>query len=580
MKAAIWDSIWCVDFEFFAPDGETPRPLCVVAHDLVSGRRIHRWLDGTASPACPYETGPRDLFVAYYASAEIGCHLALGWEIPTRIVDLHAEFRHATSGLHTAHGPSLLGAMLHFGLPESVAATEKKEMRELALRGGPYSEEERRALLVYCESDVVALSRLWESMQPQIDMPRALLRGRYMAAAAAVERCGVPVDVAALDALRGSWPTIREELIRRVDAAYGVFDGSHFVQSRFAAYLAARKIPWPATPSGRLSLSDDTFRAQAALHPEIQPLRELLTTLSRLKLFNLHVGSDGRNRTLLGAFRSKTGRNQPSNTKFIFGPATWVRFLIRPAPGMALAYIDYAQQEFAAAAALSGDQAMLAAYESGDPYLAFARMAGAVPADATKKSHAAERDRFKICALAVQYGMGAESLAASLNQSPAHARDLLAQHRRTFPRFWRWVDEVGTTAAMTHRLRAPFGWQLLVTSDTKPTTLQNWPCQAAGAEMLRFAVMAAVEHGIRVCAPVHDALLIEAPIEEIEDAVALTSRLMQEASRLVLYGTTVLTDAKIIRAPDRYRDGRGEKIWELLEDLVPALSPAGTPTCP
>lgn len=580
MKAAIWDSIWCVDFEFYAPGGDTPRPLCVVAHDLVSGRRISRWLDGTASPACPYETGPRDLFISYYASAEIGCHLALGWDIPARIVDLHAEFRHATSGLAPAHGYSLLGAMLHYRLPQSVAATEKKEMRDLAMRGGPYSEEEQRALLVYCESDVAALSPLWGAMQPQIDIPRALLRGRYMAAAAAVERFGIPMDVSALDALRQSWPSISPELIRRVDADYGVFEGSRFVQSRFADYLTARKIPWPTTPTGKLSLSDETFRSQAALYPELQPLRELRTTLSRLKLFALQVGSDGRNRTVLSAFSSKTGRNQPSNTKFIFGPATWVRFLIRPAPGMALAYIDYAQQEFAAAAALSGDQAMLAAYHSGDPYLAFARMAGAVPEGATKKTHAAERDRFKICALAVQYGMGAESLAAALNQSPAHARDLLVQHRRTFPRFWQWVDEVGTTAAMTHRLRAPFGWQLLVTPETKPTTLQNWPCQAAGAEMLRFAVIAAVEHGIRVCAPVHDALLIEAPVEEIEEAVVVTSRLMQEASRLVLHGTTVLTDAKIIRAPDRYRDGRGETIWRLLEELVPALCPAGTPTCP
>jgi len=580
VRADTWDSIWCVDFEFFAPAGETPRPLCVVAHDLLSGRRIRRWLDGTASPTCPFETGPRDLFVSYYASAELGCHLALGWPIPARIIDLHAEFRHATSGLRPAHGASLLGAMLHYGLPESMAAAEKKDMRELAMRGGVYSEEEREALLTYCESDVVALSQLWAVMSPRIQLPHALLRGRYMAAAAAVERCGIPVDVTALRALRESWSSIREELVRRVDADYGVYDGTRFVQSRFAEYLAARKIPWPTTPCGHLATDDATFRSQAMLHPQIQPLRELRTTLSRLKLFDLHVGSDGRNRTVLGAFSSKTGRNQPSNTKFIFGPSAWVRFLIRPAPGMALAYIDYAQQEFAAAAALSGDQAMLAAYNSGDPYLAFARMAGAVPEGATKKTHAAERDRFKICALAVQYGMGAESLAASLNQSPAHARDLLTQHRRTFPRFWQWVDEVGTTAAMTHRLTTQFGWQLHVTSETKPTTLQNWPCQAAGADMLRFAVIAAVEHGIHVCAPIHDALLIEAPIEEIEDKVALTCRLMEDASRLVLRDTTVLTDAKIIHAPDRYQDPRGEAIWRQLEDMVPDLCPAGTLTCP
>ena len=34
-------------------------------------------------------------------------------------------------------------------------------------------------------------------------------------------------------------------------------------------------------------------------------------------------------------------------------------------------------------AALSGDQLMMDAYRSGDPYLAFAKQAGAAPADAT-----------------------------------------------------------------------------------------------------------------------------------------------------------------------------------------------------
>jgi hypothetical protein len=63
-------------------------------------------------------------------------------------------------------------------------------------------------------------------------------------------------------------------------------------------------------------------------------------------------GSDDRNRCMLSAF-AVTGRNTPSNTKFIFGPAVWLRFLITPPPA-GLAYIDYSQQEIGIAAALSG----------------------------------------------------------------------------------------------------------------------------------------------------------------------------------------------------------------------------------
>jgi DNA polymerase I len=119
---------------------------------------------------------------------------------------------------------------------------------------------------------------------------------------------------------------------------------------------------------------------------------ELRKTLSRLRVNRLAVGSDGRNRSSLRPFTSKTGRNQPSMNGFIFGSAAWVRALIKPEPGMGLAYVDYEQQEFGIAAALSGDSAMMEAYSSGDPYLAFAKQSGAVPPGATKETHAMERD--------------------------------------------------------------------------------------------------------------------------------------------------------------------------------------------
>jgi hypothetical protein len=96
------------------------------------------------------------------------------------------------------------------------------------------------------------------------------------------------------------------------------------------------------------------------MHPAIAPLRELRVSLSQLRLNDLTIGSDGRNRCLLSAFKARTGRNQPSNSQFIFGPAVWLRGLIKPEPKFALAYVDFSQQEFGIAAALSGDAAMLA----------------------------------------------------------------------------------------------------------------------------------------------------------------------------------------------------------------------------
>ena len=213
MTVEAFRETWAIDFEFRAPPGHNPEPLCMVAKELLSGRIIRLWQDelrAAASP--PFDTGPNILFVAYYASAEIGCHLALGWDIPVNILDLFTEFRNLTNGLPTSCGAGLLGALSYFGLG-GILALEKDSMRELAMRGGPFTAEERTDLLAYCETDVEALARLFPIMAPRIDWPRALLRGRYMATAAHIERNGVPVDTKMLARLRENWGDIQDALI-------------------------------------------------------------------------------------------------------------------------------------------------------------------------------------------------------------------------------------------------------------------------------------------------------------------------------------------------------------------------------
>src|SRR4051794_35682086 len=91
---AAFAAIWLVDFEFHQPDGELPIPLCMVARELRTGKTLRLWREDLVSRnRAPFPTDANSLFVAYYASAEIGCFLALGWPPPVRILDLYAEFR-------------------------------------------------------------------------------------------------------------------------------------------------------------------------------------------------------------------------------------------------------------------------------------------------------------------------------------------------------------------------------------------------------------------------------------------------------------------------------------------------------
>jgi DNA polymerase I len=191
LDALPFTEIWAVDFEFSAEPGEKPEPVCLVASELRSGRKVKVW-QNHFDTAPPYSTGPDALFVAYYASAEISCHLALGWPVPERVLDLFVEFRNHTNGAPTSSGAGLLGALAFYGL-DSIGTVEKDEMRVLVLRGGPWSDAEIMAIIGYCESDVAALARLLPAMLPSIDLPRALLRGRYMIAAARMELNGVPL---------------------------------------------------------------------------------------------------------------------------------------------------------------------------------------------------------------------------------------------------------------------------------------------------------------------------------------------------------------------------------------------------
>jgi DNA polymerase family A len=554
------------DFEFEIGQGERPVPVCLVAHELCSGRKLRIFQDQFAT-APPYAAGPDVLFVAYYASAELGCYRVLGWPMPERILDLFTEFRDRTNGLSTVAGSGLLGALAYFGL-DGIGATEKHDLQQAIGNGtwrGRYTPDE---ILDYCESDVVALGRVLPAMLPQLDLPHALLRGRYMAAASVMEFHGVPIDLDMLAILRAGWTDIQDRLIAEIDGAYGVFDGRTFKTERFEQYLIRHGIPWPRLDSGRLDLDDGCFRQMAKSHPIVSPLRELRSALSDLRLNDLAVGRDGRNRTILSAFRSRTGRNQPSNSKYIFGPSVWLRGLIKPPLGHGVAYIDWSQQEFGIAAALSGDQAMAAAYHSGDPYLTFGKQAGAIPADATKATHKAQRELFKQCVLAVQYGMEAESLALRIGQPPIVARDLLAAHRETYGRFWRWSDAAVDQAMLTGSLHTVYGWHVHIGERSNPRSLRNFPMQANGAEMLRLACCLATERGIEVCAPVHDAVLICAPLDKLDDAIAAMRTAMAEASRAVLSGFELGTDAAAVLDPNRYMDARGQVMWERVTKLL------------
>jgi DNA polymerase-1 len=71
--------------------------------------------------------------------------------------------------------------------------------------------------------------------------------------------------------------------------------------------------------------------------------------------------------------------------------------------------------------------------------------------------------------------------------------------------------------------------------------------------------------GIRLIASVHDAVLIEASIDQIEREVARAIYCLERASQRFLHGLTLKVDVKKIYPGERFTDPRGEATWAFVE---------------
>ncbi len=105
------------------------------------------------------------------------------------------------------------------------------------------------------------------------------------------------------------------------------------------------------------------------------------------------------------------------------------------------------------------------------------------------------------------------------------------------------------------------------------TSLSNWMMQAHGADMLRVACCLATERGIEVCTPVHDAMLVQTPIDSIDEVREATLDCMREASSRVLGGPSlkVGVDPPVVY-PDHYSDSRGGELWTKLMTILEEIS--------
>jgi DNA polymerase-1 len=578
-----------IDTEYVSKQGEHVIPVCVCAQSLFTGKAWRIWhRTGSSSP---FKTNPEIVYIAYSATAEWSYFLSCGWDLPRSIIDLYPERSLEINGRKEPDGarPSrkLLGAMEAHGIRTRDEVSKDLNI-QLILRGAPYRAQERERILDYCMDDVEDTIRLFDAMLPSMDVERALLRGNYTRPIAHIEFNGIPVDIKSIAKLRANWPRIMTKLASNVERAhhYGVYDVTgdkpRFSMKGFETLLDRMGIldEWPKTGTddepGQPIVADgrgrdgEIFKDMCVRYPELEPLRVLRGMFVDMKEFKLPIGKDGRARTFPFPWASVTGRNQPGRG-FIYGQAKWTRFLMKPAPGRAIAYLDLKSAEFGIAGALSGDKNMLTAYRSGDDvYLATAKLTGAVPGSATKQSHAAIRSIYKVVTLGMQYGMSAWGLESKLGIKVPEAQRLIEAVHRVYRTYFHWIDDLVPTSQALGKIEAPMGWAMHVDAETNPRTLKNFPMQTTCGEILRIAVDMMLDRGIMLCATVHDAVLIESSARNIARDSQIAAECWSEASKVVLDGFELKTDCVITKYPRRYFEEDGKEMWDRVRHLIAA----------
>lgn len=451
-----------------------------------------------------------------------------------------------------------------FGI--KVDTIHKEQMRDLIIsQPDDFTPEESIAIMDYCDSDLFHLSKMLDKFANNINkltkhkfdryeiVDMMTTRGQYSAAVAHFETVGIPQDMEMITNLsRNNWGAINDlvELNQKFYKFYAKERKTKkdlkghwvFKKAQFHQFLKDKNMfkDWPRneiTDNEKIKAKDNDRVPVASLKtdaetlddfkfvPELEGLRQTMKSIQNLtwfrpsafldpkKGFKKSVGSDDRLRTFYGPYGTQTGRNAPPASRYTFAMANWLRCTIRAPKGMSITGVDYKSQEFLVAGLMSGDKNMIEAYRTGDPYLAFAKMAGAIPPDGTKEEYPEIRALFKICALAMLYGMGRDALFTRVKASKGDALKsetdkLYDNHKRLFSRFWNWADNfIVDEYKYQEHLILPDGW-LLGPHCESITSVKNWPVQGMGGCIMRRAAVNAVKHGLDIISPLHDAIYI------------------------------------------------------------------------
>jgi DNA polymerase I len=567
-----FDEIVLGDTEFVSRTGELYQPVCLAYKELRSGRSGALFYD-ELEPTPPHAHGKNVLYVGF-TGAEPEFYLSIGWPFETSFLDLRVEGIHQTNFAYRRGDPQrqkLPRSLISFLRANNILDGDealKDALRKRIMQGPPFTLEERELILKYCFSDVLLLEKLLAVLLPRIvNFKQALMRGEYVKLTAEMFYHGMPADPWSAGLLR--MPEVRQAVRLRAvsdtSLTHGLYHGPTLTQLQMREFLVRHRVKgWRKTASGQFGTSGRDFQRLEQQRPEFDGIADAHKTVTQLHELQLFAGPDGRYRTPIWAFSTITSRAAPNGAAFPFTTPSWCRYTLMPAGGKVLVYLDFASMEFGVAAGLSKAPMMMADYDR-EPYLTLPILASFLPRDATRHTHGDVRDRYKPMILAVQYGGGGGLLARRLGLNASQGQRIVDLHHDRYEPYWEWSDRKLQHAFDEGELIARDGWRCGINTRTSVFTARNWLVQTNAAALFRYAGLLMRQLGIRIIAPVHDAVLIEVDTDQIDCEVTRATYCLERASWRFLHGLTLRVDVKYVYPGERFTDKRGEKTWVFVE---------------
>lgn len=216
-----------------------------------------------------------------------------------------------------------------------------------------------------------------------------------------------------------------------------------------------------------------------------------------------------------------------------------------PRHGCVLVAVDYSQIELRLLAHLSGDPAFVQAFKSGGD---IHRQTAALIFDVSLADVTSEmRSRAKTINFATIYGQGAHALSRQLKIAHAEAKEFIERYFERFQGVRKYLDSMVEYAREHGYVETIFKRRRYIPELRDRNfnirafgerTAANSPIQGSAADLIKIA-MIRIHHrltseglGTRMLLQVHDELVFEVPMEELETATALVKGEMEHAATL------------------------------------------------